>query len=528
MSATQPHVCTEPRGAFAFARDLLSSLLLASTTFCVLRQQQRLPSSTLPDLSRPAIIHPHLSDHLIASAISDRPQYTIIPDQSTTTSRASLTSLATMADSNTAGDEVEQQLTFNVKSSSDAKYVVTVPTSMTVADLKQKLSTAEYANTPPERQRLIYSGRVLKDPDTLASCKIKDGNTVHLVRSADSNQRQNPVNQGGASNPAGAGQPASAVPSNIAAGTGAGNPLAQLTGARYAGFHGLPGADMFGADGGMGAPPNADQMLRMLDDPNFAQQMNEAMNNPAVLDMLRNNPMIRNNPMARAAIENPDMRRMMMNPDMIRMQMQMQRAMGNNGGEGAFPMPGQTDTTDGGNTGSNENATGGGQNPVPGMTAQAVPGNGNPFAALFGGMQPGAGGNAGAGSAEPAGSGDTGTDPTSQQNPFGSLLGGQNQNGQQNPMAAMTQQMMQNPQMMQQMMQMLGGGDGASGEAGGMNPFGAPPEPADSRPPEERYESQLRQLNDMGFYEFDRNVQALRRSGGSVQGAIEYLLTNPS
>ena len=53
-------------------------------------------------------------------------------------------------------------------------------------------------------------------------------------------------------------------------------------------------------------------------------------------------------------------------------------------------------------------------------------------------------------------------------------------------------------------------------------------EPADSRPPEERYESQLRQLNDMGFFEFDRNVQALRRSGGSVQGAIEYLLTNPS
>ena len=57
---------------------------------------------------------------------------------------------------------------------------------------------------------------------------------------------------------------------------------------------------------------------------------------------------------------------------------------------------------------------------------------------------------------------------------------------------------------------------------------GAPPEPADTRPPEERYESQLRQLNDMGFFEFDRNVQALRRSGGSVQGAIEYLLTNPS
>jgi ubiquilin len=63
---------------------------------------------------------------------------------------------------------------------------------------------------------------------------------------------------------------------------------------------------------------------------------------------------------------------------------------------------------------------------------------------------------------------------------------------------------------------------------GGFNDWGmpgSPPAPADSRPPEERYEDQLRQLNDMGFFEFERNVQALRRSGGSVQGAIEFLLS---
>lgn len=47
--------------------------------------------------------------------------------------------------------------------------------------------------------------------------------------------------------------------------------------------------------------------------------------------------------------------------------------------------------------------------------------------------------------------------------------------------------------------------------------------PADTRPPEEVYETQLRQLNDMGFFDFDRNVRALRRSGGSVEGAIEML-----
>jgi len=437
-----------------------------------------------------------------------------------------------MADSSTAtaaADDSEQQITFNIKSSSDAKHVLTLPVSTTVADLKQKLSTEEYANVPPERQRLIYSGRVLKDHDTIGGCKIKDGNTVHLVKSAESNQRQNPVSQPGstASILPGAGQPANNVPSNIAAGTRAGDPLAQLTGARYAGFHGLPGMDTFGADGGMGAPPNPDQMLRLLDDPNFASQMNEAMNNPAVLDMLRNNPMIRNNPMARAAIENPELRRMMFDPNMIRMQMQMQRAMGGDGGTGgqaAFPMPGQTDTTQ--QTANSENMP----SNTTGSTGQTNTGSNqqtpaNPFAALF----PGAGG-------PPRGNaGGTNTEQNQQQNPFAGLFG-QPPGGQQqqtNPIFAMANQMMQNPEMMQQMQQMMGGGGAEGlGGAGAFNPWAAlggagamsPPEPQDDRPPEVRYESQLRQLNDMGFYEFERNVQALRRSGGNVQGAVEYLL----
>jgi ubiquilin len=295
--------------------------------------------------------------------------------------------------------------------------------------------------------------------------------------------------------------------------------------------------DTFGADGGMGAPPNPDQILRMLEDPNFASQMNEAMNNPAVLDMMRNNPMIRNNPIARQAIENPEFRRVMMSPDVIRMQMQMQRAMGGaGGGEGAFPMPGATDTTPSSNPESN--AAGG-------DTAAANPANtagtgnaaANPFAALFGG-----------------GMGNTAAQPNQQQgqnaNPFGGLFGGAQEGGNQNnPLAQMTQQLMQNPQLMQNMMQMMQGANqppGAEGESntgsnpnqypfGNFNPltfgdFGntaqQPQAPPDPRLPEERYENELRQLNDMGFYEFERNVQALRRSGGSVQGAVEYLLNN--
>jgi len=137
----------------------------------------------------------------------------------------------------------------------------------------------------------------------------------------------------------------------------------------------------------------------------------------------------------------------------------------------------------------------------------------------------------------------------------------------QNPMMQnMARTMMANPQMMQQMMQSMYGPqpDGSNPLApsqpsdannplanpagqsnpfaglfggGGMNPFTNPdlaamlgggsssPQPPDNRPPEERYAVELRQLNDMGFFEFERNVQALRRSGGSVQGAVEFLLS---
>jgi len=153
-----------------------------------------------------------------------------------------------MADDATTSAE-ESQVTFNVKAANDQKHMLTLPTSTTVADLKVKLSSSEYADIPAERQRLIYSGRVLKDHDTLASAKIKDGHTVHLVKGAASNARQNPAQAAGSSN-SGSGTPVPQVPTNLAAGTG-NNPLAGLTGARYAGFHGLPSMDSFGADGGV-------------------------------------------------------------------------------------------------------------------------------------------------------------------------------------------------------------------------------------------------------------------------------------
>jgi ubiquilin len=311
-----------------------------------------------------------------------------------------------------------------------------------------------------------------------------------------------------------------------------------------------------------------ERLSRMMADPNVQQSMTEALNNPDFVNMLiESNPMLRNMPNAREIITSPFMRQMMGNPQMLSQAMRMQRNM--RGGDGAFPAPGATDTTPEGAQAAGTEGQGGansGQpnpmnpfmNPFMGGGAGAGGGGGaggaggmsiadlmqsmggagfNPFGA----PQQGAGGQTQTGPDAAAGNTSTGNQGStenrddaatqgnnqgagSQQNaqgqaaanPFAALFPGAGGAGgaggaQGNPFGISPEQMMQ-------MMQMFGGGGAGSGAGG------SPAAPPDNRPPEERYAEQLRQLNDMGFFDFDRNVAALRRSGGSVQGAIEHLL----
>ncbi|KAI5924048.1 hypothetical protein F4810DRAFT_159853 [Camillea tinctor] len=448
-----------------------------------------------------------------------------------------------MADSAEGG--ADASVTFKVKTSGDIQHTITMPEAALVSDLKAKLAGSEFENIPIERQRLIYSGRVMKNEEPLSTYKIKAGNTVHLVKSAASNPAPAASTSSSSSTPA-----LPQVPTNMAAGT-ANNPLAGLTGARYAGLTNLPSADMFGPDGGMvGSMMDEDQLANMLSNPNVAQQMNEMMNNDQFLDMMiQSNPMLRNNPQAREMVRSPMFRQMMTNPEALRSAARIQRMMrGGSSGQGAFPMPGVTDNAPGeaGNN-NNNNATQNtgtpGQNPADiwgALGADAFGGNGqNPFGAFFNPFamgQAGAGAGAGAGAAGATNTNTTqatgtpgaqaATDATRQgqanttenasgppPNPFASLFGapGANPNAGANPFGLPPM----SPEALQQMAQLMGMGSPSGTSA-----------PPDNRPPEERYAEQLRQLNDMGFYDFDRNVAALRRSGGSVQGAIEHLLSS--
>lgn len=452
--------------------------------------------------------------------------------------------------SNTGGDG---QITFKVKCSGDKNHTVTIAESATVLQLKTLLAGEEYENIAPEQQRLIYSGKVMKDDELLSTYKIKHMNTVHMVKRPASAAT---ASSGSTSAPA---QPA--IPQNMAAGTPSNNLLAGLTGARFAGHVPLPSRDLFGPDGGvshfflamvtlympgtndalqMGAPPSEDEMADLLSNPMMAQAMAEAFNNPAVIDqMIASNPMLANmNPdEARRLLNNPVMRNMMTNPDAIRAAARMRRMMAGGGANG-FPAPGVTDNTPNAATGAgNNNANANAQNPFAmfspfGMPAGGAPPAGNPFAALFGNPAGASPAPAGA-STEGARSGDAAAAPAAgatagsgqQENPLAALLGalggaGQpGQGGAANPFGLPPI----SPEALQQMMQAFGGG--GLGGMGGFGGFGgSPAAPPDNRPPEERYAEQLRQLNDMGFFDFDQNVAALRRSGGSVQGAIEHLL----
>lgn len=409
-----------------------------------------------------------------------------------------------------------EPIAFNVKAASDAKYSLSLPPTATITEVKKKL--AEISEVPVERQRLIYSGRVMKNDETLGFYKIKSGHTVHMVKGALSS-----ANASSGGSPATPGS--SGVPRNLAAGSG-NNPLAGLTGARYAGHVQLPSADMFGPDGGMGVTPDPEILAQTMANPLFQAQINEMLQNPQLLDyIIASNPMLQSmGPEARQLMQSDVFRQMMTSPETLLQMSRMSRSMG--GTAPSFPEPGATDTTPA--------QQGGNQQPAPGQSQQQVP-PANPFASIFG-MQdqtvppdfsgihpPGSGRSLNSAMAHAwlatprgreamaraqAGS----TSPDAPLNPVAQALlqtlnadppasvGTSPNTSQSNPFASLT------------------------GGMPSIRPAATAGPPSDSRPPEEIYAEQLSQLNDMGFFDFDRNIAALRMCGGNLQAAIHRLL----
>ncbi|EJU02525.1 ubiquitin-domain-containing protein [Dacryopinax primogenitus] len=355
-----------------------------------------------------------------------------------------------------------EEISINVKGPNELKLSISISLDKTVLDLKE--SIAECADVPAAQQRLIYSGRVLKDDDALSSYKLASGHTVHMVKSpvrrdAEPPRQQLPTMQTG-QNPT--------------------DPLTVLNGP--AGHGVMAGFNPFAQ---MGVNPNDPNMMQsMLDSPEFLQSMSHLMSNPQILDqIIASNPQLAAmGPQVRQVLQSEQFRQMMSNPDSIRQMIQMQRmlqGMGMNPGMGGFPgmygAPG---------------AAGGATFPPPGAfgTPTTTGSTGTPGAAP---AAPGAGTTPAGG----AGSPPTGTGAVPPVTPFGNY-------GMVDP----------------NLMNLLAGG------MGGMGGFGAPAQPADTRPPEQRYETQLSQLQTMGFTNAQQNIRALMATGGNVNAAVEYIL----
>ncbi|KAH7339094.1 hypothetical protein B0J17DRAFT_659812 [Rhizoctonia solani] len=388
------------------------------------------------------------------------------------------------------------EVTLNIKGPSELKLSITISTTKTVLDLKQAI--AEKTDVTADRQRLIYSGRVLKDEDALSTYKVQNTHTVHMVKGAPK-----PTAAGSSSTPA----PAQPLPTMQ---TGQTSTETLLNGPRgHGALAGLNINELFG-----GANPNDPNMMQnMLASPQFMQQMSRMMSDPNLMDsIIAQSPHLANmDPNMRQTLQSPEFRQMMSNPDTLRNMMQMTAAlrqagidpMGGGGGMGGFGGGG----FGGGMPFDMFGGMGGAQNQGQGQNQPS----GNLFAQAATGATT---------AAAPPNTNNT-TSPGTNPNP---AAPGGTQNPNPSPFG------MIDPALIQQI---LGGagGLGGQGSTGGGNPFAAlggfsapPAAPVDPRPVEERFQVQLQQLQDMGFTNAQQNIRALLACGGRVDSAIEYIL----
>ncbi|KAF9269700.1 hypothetical protein L218DRAFT_976715 [Marasmius fiardii PR-910] len=344
------------------------------------------------------------------------------------------------------------EIQINVKGPNELKLQITIATDKTVAELKEAI--AKQSDVEAARQRLIYSGRVLKDEDVLSVYKIQTSHTIHMVKGAARSGGTGSTSSQSTSQP---------LPT-MQSGQNPSDPLTQLN--SHMGFGAMAGLNPF-AD--MGLNPNDPNMMQsMMNSPEVLQQMAGMMSNPAIVDqIIASNPQLQAmGPQVREIFQSEGFRNMVSNPETLRMMFNMSSAMRGGGSPfDAFAAAGG----------------GGGAFPAPGVPAGGGTANTTPQA----------------GSTTP---GSTGANTASSSPP--------------NPLF--------NPALMQQMMNAMGGSSNPWA-MGGLGGFGSPP--TDSRPPEERFQTQLQQLQDMGFTNASQNVRALLATGGNVHAAIEYILS---
>lgn len=199
-------------------------------------------------------------------------------------------------------------ITVHVKTPKEKKSI-SVGDKSSVKDFKAKIAP-EFNNTPVEQLCLIFSGKIMKDHETLETHNIKDGMTVHLViRSGGTS--------GGSSNQEANSAPPPQQPQS--------NPSQTPFG--LGGIGGLPGMSNLG----LGSANFMEMQQRMqegiMNNPDFMRQI---MDSPLTQSLMSNPEIVRglvqSNPQMRQLIErNPEVGHMLNNPDILRQTMEIAR-----------------------------------------------------------------------------------------------------------------------------------------------------------------------------------------------------------
>jgi ubiquilin len=233
----------------------------------------------------------------------------------------------------------------------------------------------------------------------------------------------------------------------------------------FGGFGNLGGFGNFGGFGG-GGNLGGQNLNQVMSDPNFQTMMQNLFSDPQALqNIISSNPMlssmVQNNPQIAQMLSDPQTLQMMMDPQVIQASMQMMQNMGGN----------------------------------------------NPFS-MFGG---GGFGNQG---------GSSNNQSSNQQSSSNESSGGSS--NQSNPFS--------DPNFMSNLQNMMGGNQGFDENMfGGFGNFGGNQQQQNTSNTnvnyEEKYKTQLEQMEVMGFTNKETNLEALKATGGNVEAAIERLFT---